>query len=321
MPAAPPTFEQDELQRQMGAGQQPPVNNMGLPPQTQDTGMASPQALGAGAGGAAPPALPAGAGGAAPQTAGAAQPWYTQGDIGTFQNWAQTRYGRQARPEELAQIGANSTDMASAQTYADTLARQQGWAGPAAPPPPPGPTVASNSAQLQQRIAEMLRTQTGDVNTNSQEYQSQRGAFQRGQGRQLERAKNAAAERAASSGTLASGGFEATQQGIDQAAAGQAGDFEAGLAVQQIGRQREDLQQAMQLAQQAGLATEARQLQEKLGQADLELRRYLGRGQLGLGMLGTLLNNQQAGNQLGFNYAQLQNQMNQQSLQQLLGGL
>ncbi len=305
---------------------------------------------------------------AAPQTGGvdplnpqpqpAAQPWYTQNDANQFQGWAQSRYGRQATPQELQQIGSNSTDMASAQSYADTLAQQQGWApsptqtpttpytpGPGvAPPtagtstPPQGPADPNQSA-LQARIQQMLQTNTGDVNTGSQEYQSQLGSFKRGQGSALERAKNAAAERAAGSGTLSSGGFDASQQALDMQAAGQAGDFEAGLASQQIQRQRDDVAQALQLAQQNGLSGEARQLQERLanldsnlrqqgmnlsgelGRSDLDLRRYLGRGQLGLGMLGTLLGNQRSQDALGFNYAQLGQQANQQALQALLGGL
>jgi hypothetical protein len=267
----------------------------------------------------APPAPPAGQ--PAPPPAAPAAPWYNQGHVDQYQQWAQQRYGRQATPQELAEIAANSTDMTSAQSYSDTLARRLGWAGPAAPAAPAAATTGSNNALLQQRIQELLGTQTGDVNTGSQEYQSQLGSFKRSQGKAMEQAKRAAAERGAFNGTLGSGGFDAQMGTLDQEAIGRTGDFEAGLAGQQIMRQREDLQNAMQLAQQGGMAAEARALQEKLGMSDIELRKYLGKGQLSLGMLGTLLGNQRAQDALGFNYAQMGQQMNQSMLQALLGGL
>jgi hypothetical protein len=248
------------------------------------------------------------------------QPWYNQGHIDQYQQWAQQRYGRQATPQELAQIGANSTDMASAQAYSDTLAQKLGWTPPGAPAAPAAPSAEQqNQDLLQKRIQEMLGRPAGDVDTGSQEYQSELGSFKRSQERQMHMAKrNAMARQGAAGG---SGGFDSQMSSLDTEGANQVGDFEAGLAGKQIMRQREDLQNAMQLAQQSGMADEARALQEKLGMADVELRKYLGKGQLGLGMLGTLLGNQRAQDALGFNYAQLGQSMNQNMLQQLLAGL
>lgn len=239
-----------------------------------------------------------------------------QAGITQFQNWAQQTFGRQATPQELQQIavqigytGGPITPelMQRAQDAARQYAQSRGWQPPAAPTPAPGPqqpqtpttphtpgpgvappTPPPAQAQtpvdqaLQQRILQMLGTNTGDVNTGSQEYQSQLGAFRRGQQRSIEQAKNAAAERAAGSGTLNTGGFDAAQTGIDLAAAQGEGDFTAQLAGQQLSRQREDLQQALQLAQQSGLANEARQLQERLASVDANLR------QQGLNLQGEL---------------------------------
>ena len=329
-PAAPVTSKLPSTGTPGQSGQYGGINPQGQPPPISTT-PAKPPVIST-PGGATP-------GPAAPAPAGASQPWYGQQDVTNFQSWAQNRYGRQATPDELARIGGNSTDMASAQSYADTLARQQGWTGGGTTPgaPAPGTPATPNpvDAQLQTRLMELLQTNTGDVNTGSQEYQSQLGSFKRSQGKAMEQAKNAAAERAAGGGTLGSGGFDAAQGTIDLAGAQGVGDFEAQLAGQQLSRQREDLSQGLQLAQQSGLAREARDLQERLsgvdanlrqqginlqgelGRGDLDLRRLLGTGQLDL-------SRQQLGlgrDQLGFNYAQLGQQADQSALQQLLAGL
>lgn len=281
-----------------------------------------------------------------------AQVWGQQDGTEYFQNWLNTRYGRRATGDEMSAIakgigyggGDISSDLMSrAQTYADDWAKRAGIpiknaAGTQSGIPQTRESeVDPNRAALQARIAQMLGANTGDVDTTTKEYQSQLGSFQRGQQRGIEAAKRAAAARAA--GGQGSGASESEYQGIDTTAANAQGNFEAQLASQQIGRQREDLQNAMGLAQQAGLANESQRLQERLanldanfrqqglnlqgelGRGDLDLRRYLGRGQLGLGYLNAMLSDRQANNALGFNYADLQNRMNQGWLQQLLGGL
>jgi hypothetical protein len=71
--------------------------------------------------------------------------------VDAFQAWATPRYGRAATPAELDQIrtgagisgGVNGVwspeEFGKAQTYADTLASQQGWPGAAAPGSPSAP--------------------------------------------------------------------------------------------------------------------------------------------------------------------------------------
>jgi hypothetical protein len=67
----------------------------------------------------------------------------------------------------------------------------------------------------------------------------------------------------------------------------------------------------------AALDAEVRKLgintQGDLGQLDIALRQQLGVGQLNLGLLSTLLSNNQANNSLGFSYAQLQALLNGQA--------
>jgi hypothetical protein len=85
--------------------------------------------------------------------------------------------------------------------------------------------------------------------------------------------------------------------------------------------------QALQLADALGARSEAQTLQSELAQLDGMIRQQgmgiqydLGRGQLGLGLLGTLLGNQQANDQLGFNYANLLSSLNRNSYLSALGG-
>lgn len=131
------------------------------PPQPGQYGGINPSAPN----GAAPTAAAAPQGqtaAAAPQGQAPAAPWYQQADIDNFQNWAANRYGRRANQQELAQIGANSTNMESAQAYADTLARQQGWQGlaPATPAPEstqPAPFFqAPNQGNVPQLSTELM---------------------------------------------------------------------------------------------------------------------------------------------------------------------
>ncbi len=74
----------------------------------------------------------------------------------------------------------------------------------------------------------------------------------------------------------------------------------------------------------AALDAEVRKLgintQGDLGQLDIALRQQLGFGQLNLGLLQTLLQNQQAGNALGFNIGQWQSILNQNTVNAGLGG-
>jgi len=190
--------------------------------------------------------------------------------------------------------------------------------------------------QVRQTLERLMSEGTGQVDPNRPELVQQRNAFRRGQGRALEQAKRAAAERGAAGGTLNTGGFDADLGTMDLAAAGAEGDFEAGLVTRELEGQRDRMMAAVQLAQQSGQADQARALQERLaqlnaqiqsrgqdiqgrlGQGDLDLRRLLGMGQLNLGYLNSNRSNDQfysgLGAQLGMNNARL----NQDALMALL---
>ena len=268
-----------------------------------------------------------------------------QQGIAQFQQWAQQTYGRPATDAELQQIataigyqgGAITPElMQRAQAEAARIAGTYGVQTPGVNPQPTTPAAptpqqqqAQTTSQLQTVLQQLLAQNPGTVDPNSEPMRQQRGAFQRGQQRAMERARLAAAERANATG--ATGALEGDINRMNLTAAQQSGDFEAGMVGGELQAQRQQLAQAMQIAASMGQAAEARQLQERMNEIDATLRREgyglqerLGRGQLGLGLLEAQLRNQQANNQLGFNYAQLGNQSNtavmQSLIQALMGG-
>lgn len=112
-----------------------------------------------------------------------------------------------------------------------------------------------------------------------------------------------------------------TERGQDVTQAGQ--QLQVGLANLDsstklyLGQLNAQMQQAGYSTQErlAAMDAEVRKLgintQGDLGQLDIALRSTLGTGQLNLGLLQTLLGNNQANNSLGFSYAQLQALLNQ----------
>ena len=288
---------------------------------------------------APPPAAPAPAPQAAapaPTTGGP-----DQAGIDQFQSWASQTYGRQATPEELNQIatqigytGGTITPqvMQQAQTAAQQIAATKGAPAPApaAPAAPVAPTLPQQQAQTQSQVQtvlqDLLAKNPGTVDPNSAEMRQQRGAFQRQQQRAIERARLASAER--NNATGATGALDGDVNRINLSAADQAGNFEAGLVTQELGAQRQQLMQALEIAASQGDRQAVVALQERLGLLDATLRREgyslqerLGRGQLGLGLLEAQMRDRQQNNALGFNYAQLGNQSNTALMQSLIQGL
>lgn len=111
------------------------------------------------------------------------------------------------------------------------------------------------------------------------------------------------AERAAAGGFSGSGGFDAGVLGLRQAMNRDLGTFAAGRAGEAEQGRRQELLSALGLANAFGDQTAARGLQRDLGFAQL--------GQ----------NQNQFLDTLGFNYANMGNNLNAQILSQLLGGL
>jgi hypothetical protein len=145
----------------------------------------------------------------------------------------------------------------------------------------------------------------------------------------------AAAERTAASNGLGAGGYDANLMAAETAAGDRKAGFESDLMRGELQGQRERIMQAMGLAAQSGNAAQGRALQERLAQVDATLRREgygvqregmnmqnrLGQGQLGLGLLQSLMGDRRAGDQLGFNYAALGQQANQGLLNSILQNL
>lgn len=137
--------------------------------------------------------------------------------------------------------------------------------------------------------------------------------------------RSALAERAANQGLLqggqSSGAFDTGMQGIEETASQDKSSHDAALVGSELQARRGQLMQALQLAEALGARTEAGNIQSELAALDAQLRTTgmgiqsdLGRGQLGLGLLGTLLGDQNQKNQLGFNYADLLSRLNRDSL-------
>lgn len=179
-----------------------------------------------------------------------------------------------------------------------------------------GPADASNPAI------------SGAINAN-------RVAEQRGE----ERQRRQLAAMAAAQGYDNSGAFDSQRLGLAQNRAEREADF-AGNAVRDLARQQsQEIMSALalgggmlsdqdRLALQERLANLDAQLrreglsaQTSLGQGDLALRGELGRGQLNLGLLGALLQNQQFGQNLGANLGMFNASQDSSNLRALLGML
>lgn len=296
------------------------------------------------------------------------QPQAPTYSVDQFQQWAQGKYGRQATPQELQQIGQqvgytggpiSQQQWTGAQTFADQLAQQQGWR-PQGPQQPqaqtpfqqaniPGPNLQPvQQDALQQQLRDQIMKQLGQpIGDPTQDpiYQQQVNAFDVASQREQQRQRGQLAERNAASGTLQSGGFNSQVANLGERFGEQRTGFAADLAGKRLTEQQEQLNRAQQLARMLGDRDLEQQLTERqqalggygqqlgalmqqrgidlsgeLGRGDLDLRRYLGKGQLGLGLLSTMLGNEQANNRLGFDYTQLQSLMNRNAIMDLLGG-
>jgi hypothetical protein len=202
----------------------------------------------------------------------------------------------------------------------------------AVPPttPAPNPMQQQTQSALQALLARGQQTPSLADPTLA----PQMDAFRAMRQRAAERQRSSAAERAAQTGTLNSGGFDTTVAGIEAQRGLDEANFGAGLLGQEQTARRAELMQALQLAAQMGDAEAARELQRMsldlnrtLGTGDLDLRNraltqqgQLGRGSLGLDLLRALMQNDQFFSGLGLNAAQLQAMLNQNAVSQLLGG-
>lgn len=144
----------------------------------------------------------------------------------------------------------------------------------------------------------------------------QAAAFKTAQNSAAEDAKNALAERALANGTFHSGGSDVEQNQLQNTVGQNNATFQADLVGRESAARRSDAANLLGIgtaastadlnrAEQALESSRQLDLSKQLGLGDLDLRKILGSGQLDLGLLQTLLGNQQSNNNLGFNYANL----------------
>lgn len=199
--------------------------------------------------------------------------------------------------------------------------------------PQGAPTTIAQS--FQQALVNRLNPQP--INAQNSQIAPAIEANKLAEQRGMERNRNLLAERSAANGTSNSGGFESQLLGLGQDRAAREGQF-AGNAVADLGRQQQqDItsalamggnllgdQQRMDLQKQladldAQLRREGLGAQTSLGNRDIDLRSRLGEGQLNLGLLSALLNNDQFGQQLNQNALQFGAGLDQQGLLGILG--
>lgn len=152
--------------------------------------------------------------------------------------------------------------------------------------------------------------------------------FRAQQQRNQERQRLAAAERAAATGQSESGYLDnLINKGIQDQGFNTA-SFNANLLGGEMGKRREELLAALQLARATGDAEAARELQTRLAQASaamqqqgLSLQGQLGQGDLSLRLMQTMFGQDNFYDQLGVNTALGLENLNQTALQRILGGL
>jgi len=198
--------------------------------------------------------------------------------------------------------------------------------GPAAANPaaaaPTAPGLQTDNL-AQQELQKLLTTGSTDamskIDMNNPAITAQRAAFNAQNDKARGRERLAAAERGAASNGLGSGGYNADLMAAERGAGDRAVNFESQLMTQELQGQRDRVQNALNMALSSGNQAQARALQEKLGVMDMDLRGKLGKGQLNLGLLQSLMGDQRSKDALGLGYAQLGQQANQGLLNAILG--
>ena len=234
--------------------------------------------------------------------------------LGQVQNAFQAKFKRAMTPEEQQAIikyagyTGGQVDpamlekaLAGVGQYSGDLANPWGAAaagGGTGTTTPVDPAIGTGGL-AQSELQKLLLTGGTDgmqLDMNNPAIQAQRTNFDRVNSRATGQQRLAAAERAAASGSLGSGGYDANLNAAEQSAGDRASGFEAQLMTQELQGQRERVMQGLQMALASNDTAQARALQERLGTLDATLRREgmsiqdkLGKGQLGLGLLNAML--------------------------------
>lgn len=240
-----------------------------------------------------------------------------------------------ARPDATTNAG-NAPPAPGAAPAAAPAAPGAVPGAPGATPPPAGPPTTVADAFKKTLMDAMNK---GPVSMNDPELKAQSEAFGVGQTRASEMQRAQSAERLASQGLGSSGAADSDYSGITERQGEKQAGFNAGLVGDAAKARRQEIMQAAAMAGNQLNAEDARGLQKELaqldaqirregitqqgalGQADIGLRGRLGEGQLNLGMLQSLLQNQQFGRGLDQQGAIAGQGMDTQTLLGLLGGL
>ena len=184
---------------------------------------------------------------------------------------------------------------------------------------------------IRSQVLGLLQSNQQPINADEITNTPENRAFQRVQERALQRFRAEQAEGRASRGVGAnqageiSGPLQSDITGGQEAVAERMQAFESQLVSRELQNRRTQLMQALQIGAgilnqdqqqqiQKELANIDAQLRRELGQADIGLRGFLGGGQLSLGLLQTLLGNQQFYDRLGYDVGGQEAGFNQNAL-------
>ncbi len=182
-------------------------------------------------------------------------------------------------------------------------------------------------AEGRARLLQLMGQNTGDVQLTDPNLQPQMAAYEKTAQRGNMSNRAALAERMTAEGLGSSGAMDAGIERGNQNTADATAGYGARLVGEEVKARRTEVMQALQLAMQLGATEEENALRRELAQLDAQLRtsaldvsKGLGQGQLNLGLLNSLFGKQGQDDTLGFNYAQLLEQMNRSSLLAGLNG-
>jgi hypothetical protein len=200
---------------------------------------------------------------------------------------------------------------------------------------PPGTTFTSTPtpgqpANIQNtfrdQLLKQLNTDVNNVKLTDPDLAPQQRAFQNAQQRSQERMQQDLAEQGFAGGALGTGAYGSDLRALEQQRGESEAQFDAGLLKEAKGLRTQNLFNALGMGQGQIQSDEAlRQAlnaanqQYSLGAQDIGLRKQLGQGQLGLGMLQAMLQDRQSNNRLGLDAGIAGQGFNQSAILAMLG--
>jgi hypothetical protein len=183
----------------------------------------------------------------------------------------------------------------------------------------PGAGGQTIQNQFRDALLGQLNTNPNNVSLSDADIAPQVRAFQDAQTRSLAQQQQQLAEQAFAGGTRTTGAYGADLGALQQQQGEAIGQHNADLLANAKNQRTQNLFNALGLG--SGLITQgsAQGVQQGLGMADINLRNKLGTGQLGLGLLTTMLNDRQANDRLGFDAANAGQGFNQSAILKMLG--